>query len=117
MKAKMKELLKIFIRNKGYISSNELESRTMRNHMQKLIEQDKVSRIKRGVYCLNEEISKRQMIDIERIIPGAVLCLYSAWNHYQLTLTIPNAFHLAVEKSRKITLPNHPKIIGTYLQK
>ena len=89
----------------------------MRNHMQKLIEQDKVSRIKRGVYCLNEEISKRQMIDIERIIPGAVLCLYSAWNHYQLTLTIPNAFHLAVEKSRKITLPNHPKIIVTYLQK
>ena len=113
----MRELLEIFKRNKGYLSSNELVSRTMRNHLQKLIEQQKVSRVKRGVYCLNEEVTKRQMIDVERIIPGAVLCLYSAWSYYQLTLTIPNAFHLAVEKSRKITLPNHPKIIVTYLQK
>lgn len=113
----MRELLEIFKRNKGYLSSNELVSRTMRNHLHKLIEQDKVSRVKRGVYCLNEEAAKRQMIDVERIIPGSVLCLYSAWSHYQLTLTIANAFHLAVEKSRKITLPNHPKIIVSYLQK
>ncbi|TVR69911.1 MAG: hypothetical protein EA408_12110 [Marinilabiliales bacterium] len=107
----------IFKRNKGYLRSNELESRTMRNHLQKLIEQKKVTQIKRGVYCLNEEVAKRQMIDVERIIPGAVLCLYSAWSLHQLTLTIPNAFHLAVEKSRKVILPSHPNIMVTYLKK
>ena len=89
----------------------------MRNHLQKLIDQGKVSRIKRGVYCLNDEITKRQMIDVERIVFEGVICIYSAWNYYQLSLTIPNAFHLAVEKSRKISLPNHPKIILTYLKK
>jgi len=113
----MKELLQIFKSNKGYLSSGELTSRTMRNQLQKLMEQGKASRLKGGVYCLNEEIAKRQMIDVERIVPDGVLCLYSAWSHYQLSLTIPNAIHLAIEKSRKISLPNHPKIMLTYLKK
>jgi len=89
----------------------------MRNHLQKLIDEGRVSRLKRGVYSLNEEITKRQMVDVERIVPEGVICLYSAWHYYQLSLTIPNAFHLAVEKSRKISLPNHPKFILTYLKK
>ena len=113
----MKELLQIFKTNKGYISAKELKSRTMRNHLQKLIDKGEVSRLKWGVYCLNKEIPKRQMIDVERIVPGGVICLYSAWSHYQLSLSIPNAFHLAIEKSRKISLPNHPRIVLTYLKK
>jgi predicted transcriptional regulator of viral defense system len=113
----MNELLQIFKSNKGYLSSRELTSRTMRNHLQKLIDHGKAFRIKRGVYCLNEEISRRQMIDVERIVPDGVICIYSAWSYYQLSLTIPNAIHLAVEKSRKISLPNHPKIRLTYIKK
>ena len=50
------------------------------------------------------------MIDVEKIVPGGVLCLYSAWSHYGLTVQVPNAFNIAIEKNRKITLPDYPPI-------
>ncbi len=106
----MKELIRLFRQNRGYLSASEVKSRAMQYHLKNMVQQGKVTRIKRGVYCLNSELSDRQMIDVERIVPGAVLCLYSAWSHYNLTLTIPDAWYLAVEKSRKVVLPNYPSI-------
>jgi predicted transcriptional regulator of viral defense system len=82
-----------------------------------MMELGKVSRPKRGVYVLNEEISKRQMIDIVRLVPGGVLCLQSAWYYYNLSVFIPDAFYVAIEKSRKVILPDFPTIRLVYLQK
>lgn len=113
----MKELIRLFKQNKGYLRSEELINRTMRYHLQKMVKQDTVTRIKRGVYCLNDEMTKRQMIDVERIVPDAVLCLYSAWSHYRMTLAIPDAWYLAVEKSRKVILPDYPPIKLVFLKK
>ena len=50
------------------------------------------------------------MIDVEAIIPGGVLCLFSAWNVHGLTTSLPQAYHVAVKRGRKITLPTFPKI-------
>ena len=41
-------------------------------------------RIKRGVYATAEQLADT-MIDVEAIIPGGVLCLFSAWNVHGLT--------------------------------
>jgi predicted transcriptional regulator of viral defense system len=113
----MEKLIKIFKQNKGYLSSSELTGRTMRYQLQKMIDDGSVSKLKRGVYCLNEELSKRQMIDTERIIPQSVLCLFSAWSHYNLSLSIPNSYYLAIEKSRKVSIPEFPLINIVYLKK
>ena len=113
----MEELIELFRKNQGYIRSSEITGRTMRYRMQELIKLGKVSRPKRGVYVLIEEIAKRQMIDIGRLVPGGVLCLYSAWYYYNLSVFIPDAFYVAIEKSRKITLPDFPAIQLVYLQK
>ncbi len=113
----MQQLIQIFKQNKGYLCAKEINSRALRYQMELLMKNGRVSRLKRGVYCLNEEASKRQIIDIQRIVPGAVLCLYSAWSLYHLTLTIPEAYHLAIEKSRKVTLPAFPLIKVTFLKK
>jgi len=114
---KMPKLIDILKKNKGYLSSRELITNSMRYQLKKMIDKGLVVRIKRGVYCLEDELSKRQIIDIERIVPGSVLCLYSAWSFYQLTLNISNAYYLAIEKSRKITIPNYPHVKLVFLKK
>ena len=49
------------------------------------------------------------MVDIRMIIPDGVLCLWSAWSVHNLTTQIPNAYYVAIERTRKITLPDYPE--------
>ena len=66
-------------------------------------------RIKRGVYATAEQLADT-MIDVQAIVPGGVLCLFSAWNVHGLTTSLPQAYHIAVRRGRKVTLPTFPKI-------
>ena len=50
------------------------------------------------------------MIDVERIIPNGVLCLYSAFSHYELSTQVPSATCIAIEAKRKVRLPEYPPI-------
>jgi predicted transcriptional regulator of viral defense system len=45
------------------------------------------------------------MIDIDAIVPNGILCLYSAWHYYGMTTQIPDAYYVAIERKRKIRLP------------
>ena len=56
-------------------------------------------RIKRGVYATAEQLADT-MIDVEAIVPGGVLCLFSAWNVHGLTTSLPQAYHVAVKRGR-----------------
>lgn len=66
-------------------------------------------RIKRGVYATTEQLANT-MVDVEAIVPGGVLCLFSAWNVHGLTTSLPQAYHIAVRRGRKVTLPVFPKL-------
>lgn len=66
-------------------------------------------RLRNGLYASPDAIAGN-IVDIEAIIPGGVLCLYSAWSLYNLTTQIPDAFYVAVERSRKVRLPSFPDI-------
>lgn len=59
--------------------------------------------------ALNNGLTK-QMIDVETLVPSGVLCLYSEWSYHELTTQIPQAYHIAVERTRRITLPMFPPI-------
>jgi predicted transcriptional regulator of viral defense system len=51
------------------------------------------------------------MVDIEKIVPGGVLCLHSLWAYYGLTAQDPKVFSIAVRKdSPEIALPDYPPI-------
>ena len=50
------------------------------------------------------------MIDIEAIIPGGILCSWSAWSIHQLTTTMPQAYHIAIKRDRKVVTPSFPSI-------
>ena len=50
------------------------------------------------------------MVDIESIVPNGILCLWSAWNIHQLTTSMPQAYHVAIKRDRKVKAPSFPKI-------
>lgn len=99
--------------NGGTIRSSELREPLAYYGIKKDIKSGNVIRIKNGVYILPEELATT-MIDIERIIPGGVLCLYSSWDYYRLTTQIPNGYYVAIEKHRKVVAPEISDIILCY---
>lgn len=84
--------------------------------IRKAMKEGSVVRLKNGVYASAEALADT-MIDIERVVPRGVLCLYSAWVHYGLTTQIPRAFYVAVEKHRKVVVPQFPPITLCYWER
>jgi predicted transcriptional regulator of viral defense system len=108
------KLQKLFVKNKGYLTRKQIPDKSTYNHLLVLVNDGIIERIKPGVYFYEKTSRDNTMIDVDKIIPGGVLCLYSAWTHYELTVQIPNSFNIAIEKNRKITLPNYPPITLYY---
>ena len=50
------------------------------------------------------------MIDLDVVVPDGILCLSSAWNIHGLTTSLPQAYHVAIKRGRKIRLPEYPFI-------
>ncbi len=103
-------------RNGGFISSTEAKKASLYNELLEGTRSGKIVRVRQGIYALNEGLSK-QMIDVETVVPGGVLCMYSAWSHHELTTQIPQAYHIAVERSRKIILPDFPPIELSFMSR
>lgn len=101
------------IRNSNSFTTSEIERGKGRSAYYRLLNSVRhgdMVRIKRGVYATTEQFADT-MIDVQAIVPGGVLCLYSAWNVHRLTTTIPQAYHIAVKRGRKVSLPIFPKVM------
>lgn len=94
-----------------YISSADVkeEGRTAYYKMLESARQGELIQVRRGIYASIEQLSSG-MIDIESIIPDGILCLWSAWNIHQLTTSMPQAFHVAIKRDRKVVPPSFPQI-------
>jgi predicted transcriptional regulator of viral defense system len=104
----------LFGKHKGYLTRKQLPDKSTYNHLLKLVNEGIVKRVKRGVYYYENAAFDNAMIDVEKIVPNGVLCLYSSWVYYELSVQIPQSFNIAVEKSRKIILPEYPPITLYY---
>lgn len=71
-------------------------------------------RLRRGVFATPDTLLSSE-INIDSIIPGGILCLYSAWAYHRLTTQIPDAFYVAVKSKRRIVLPAYPEIKLVYV--
>ena len=109
----MSKILQDISESGGAIRTHELSAPRGYYGIKKELSSGNIIRIKNGVYILPEEQTS-MMMDIERIVPGGVICLYSAWNYYNLTTQIPNGFYIAIEKHRKIVAPKKTDIILCY---
>ena len=92
----------------GIVRSDRRNNRGYRQ-MLASVRSGELIRLRNGLYATPDSING-SMVDIEAIVPGGVLCLYSAWSHYKLTTHVPNAFYVAISRSRKIILPKFPVI-------
>ncbi|MDE6511038.1 MAG: hypothetical protein K2L00_02965 [Muribaculaceae bacterium] len=70
-------------------------------------------KLRNGLYADIDTLTS-SMVDISVVVPGGILCLYSAWYHYGLSTQAPDAFYVAVARSRKLTLPSFPDIRLVY---
>lgn len=100
----------------GVMNTQEIRESQSYYGIRKAVEEGSVVRLKNGVYASAEALADT-MIDIERVVPRGVLCLYSAWAHYGLTTQIPGAFYVAVEKHRKVVVPQFPPITLCYWER
>lgn len=100
--------------NGGYISSAEAKEKNLYNQLLYEAEKGTIIRVRQGIYALNEGLAK-PMVDVERLVPGGVLCMYSAWSYYGLSTQIPVSYCIAIERSRKVVLPDYPPIELFYL--
>ncbi|MGN1214041.1 MAG: type IV toxin-antitoxin system AbiEi family antitoxin domain-containing protein, partial [Bacteroidaceae bacterium] len=88
----------------GIISTADIENKAEYKRIHRAVQRGELTRLRSGVYASPDALLDT-MLDIERIVPGGVVCLYNAWSHYQLTTTIPPSFCVAVERKRKIVIP------------
>ena len=76
----------------------------------------KLVRVKKGVYALPYALMDN-MLDVETIVPGGVVCLYNAWSHHGLTMMTPPTFCIAVEAKRKVVFSDKQLITLYYWNK
>lgn len=93
----------------GFITTNEVKSRGEYEQLRRATDDGTLIRLRNGVYVEVSALANN-MIDVERIIPHGVLCLYSAFAHYELSTQVPSATCIAIEAKRKVRLPDYPPI-------
>ncbi len=99
------------IKNGKYITSAEIEQqgRAAYYKMLEKVRQGELIQVRRGVYAHAEQMSAG-MIDIDSVVPDGILCLWSAWSIHRLTTSMPQAFHIAVKRGRKVPVLAIPQV-------
>ena len=75
-----------------------------------MLNDSSVSKVKRGLYRLNDYAQDNSFIEVSNIVPSGIFCMFSAWFYYHLTTTIPHENHIAVSQHKKIKLPHYPPV-------
>ncbi len=112
----MDTLIKDIQSNGGYITTGEISSRGKYEQLRSASKDGQVMRIKNGIYVDIDALANI-MIDVERIVPRGVVCLYSAFRHYNLSTQVPSSTCVAIEAKRKVVVPDYPQISLYYWKK
>lgn len=92
----------------GIIRARDLSSRQY-HILLEMVASGMVNRIGRGLYATDEALANT-IYDVRKLIPGGIICTYTAWAYYGLSTQIPTTFCVAVARGRKFTLPDYPPI-------
>ncbi len=69
-----------------------------------------ITRVSRGLYRWNALASPDEMAVVGRLVPKGIFCLFSALAYYELTTYVPHQYHVAIERTGKVTLPDYPPV-------
>ena len=102
------DIIRLIEAKGGIVRAKDLTSRQY-HILLEMAASGEVNRIGRGLYATDDALTTT-LYDIEKIVPGGIICTYSAWAYYGLTTQIPMSVCVAVARGRKIVLPNYPPI-------
>lgn len=103
-------ILKILEENKGYLYSKQLSTRTQYYQLKKMLDKGDIIQVKRGLYRSAQIFEADNLGEVCRMIPSGVICMFSAWQYYNLTTHLPSFIHIAVQGKQKIVLPDYPPV-------
>ena len=85
----------------SYIKASDVKKngRTAYYKMLERVRMGELVKVRRGVYATVDQLSAG-MVDVGAVVPNGILCLWSAWSIHKLTTSLPQAFHVAVERGR-----------------
>ena len=92
-----------------FSASVKKQGRTAYYKMLESAKQGELIQVRRGVYANIDQLSGN-MIDINAVVPEGILCLWSTWSIHQLTTSMPQAFHIAIKRGRKVSIPSFPRM-------
>ena len=111
-----KDIIETLQKQGGFMTTSEVKSRGDYEHLRRATADGTLMRIRQGVYAETSALANN-MIDVQRIVPYGVLCLYSAFAHYGLSTHVPAATCIAIDAKRKVRLPEYPPIDLYYWKK
>jgi len=100
----------IFTSNHGFLQTKCFTLRNQWHQLNRLIDSGEVVKLKRGLYCLQQHSITSQNREVAQIVPSGVFCLFSAWQHYNLSTNNPYEYHIAICRKDKVILPQYPPI-------
>lgn len=100
----MEPITEIIEAQGGVVNIDDLAGQAEYKRVLRAVERGELVRLRQGVYAEPTALLNT-MIDVERIVPGGVVCLYNAWAYHQLSVTVPPAFCVAIEAKRKVSIP------------
>ena len=83
----------------GIITTAELPNQSDYQKIVRAKKRGELIRVRHGVYAVPDALFNT-MIDIERIVPNGIVCLYDAWAYHQLSTVVPPSFCVAIEAKR-----------------
>lgn len=104
------KVLEIFKQQNGYLHSKQLTNRTMQYQMETLVKSGEVIMLKRSLYKHNSIASNNDWVEVSLMVTGGILCLFSAWQYYELSTSISPFYHLAIPHKAKLKLPDYPPV-------
>jgi predicted transcriptional regulator of viral defense system len=103
--------------NRGYISTKDVVGNGInRFYINQLEKLGFISKVKNGLYKWEEYDFQYnyELVDVFKIVPKGVLCLTSALAYHDLITYNPWQYEVAIERTKKIALPDYPPIKLVY---
>ena len=99
----------------GIVSAKDL-TRAEYTRVLRAVGRGELIKVRQGVYATPQSLINT-MVDVEKIVPNGVICLYNAWAYHRLSTTIPPSVCIAIETKRKVRLPDDTSVQLYYWKK
>ncbi|MBF9014689.1 MULTISPECIES: type IV toxin-antitoxin system AbiEi family antitoxin domain-containing protein [unclassified Oceanispirochaeta] len=104
-------IIQVFTEHSGYARTQDIRSSGIHHkYLQQLVEEGSIIRLKHGLYSLVEVDNYAVLQEALLTVPDGIICMGTALSFYELTTWNPPETHIAIQRGRKVVLPDYPPI-------